>query len=93
VFAGKGLDKGNAFGVRPVTLLEFLAAQNRPFLYRFGELRRPISRAPSSGARSLPASGRVFFGVDINLLSIGPSLVRREAEKHSAVSRHPSKEG
>jgi hypothetical protein len=37
----------------------------------------PISRAPSNGARSLPASGRRSFGADIDLLPVGRAGLKR----------------
>lgn len=53
----------------------------------------PTSRDPSSGARSLPVSGRRFFGVVIDLLSIGEPC--QEAESHSTGvhSRNPPRKG
>ena len=42
-------------------------------------LAGPISRAPSIGTRSLPASGSCFFGVDIDLPSVGPGRVAKRS--------------
>src|ERR1022692_4064488 len=61
VFAGKRLDTGDATGIRPMQLLEFLAVQNFAFLNRFLEFVGVNNRL-FSGAGSQTNCHVYYFG-------------------------------